>query len=577
MFKTMISRFKYLLSFRHFSGVLFLTRQCYGWYKDKLAALLVGLFFLHLVSLLPVALLGQMTEMIASDVYSSWVLVHLMAYLASAITLFVIMPRCQRYLSYLCEHTIARLAERWIAQILAHNDSLLGNESPGGLVSAVRRGMEAKRQLLSMAIAIFIPTMVKISVDMLYMSYIAGPTMCFVILLCGMGAFWLQWRLMIVRRAYIRRLNNTEHEWFDSLTELFSAIKSVKLARAESSATKRLHQNHVLYSKQATDIAWVSGILEGAQSCCHYIIVALVFCLGTLFLPGGSSLSPSDMVVMFLLSLRLLTTLMTFFNSVKSFDECKLDAVALDRLLQPSRLDNSSHRVKESVHKNGSWDLHIHPFSLNFHGFSMGELKIEGVKDLFVPFGSKVAIVGQSGQGKTLFLESLCGLRSSPKGAFFLSKNDLSSLPIEWIRERIFYGEHRGSFLSGSFQRAVLLNQPISDPDQLVRWMERLELGKFQDKIFSTHSYDWQDLLSDGERKRFLLLRSLMWDRPITLLDEPTESLDPKMIPLIWDLLWEAFDRKTLICVTHDLSELHRFDKVLQMENHKLRVLSDFA
>ena len=458
------------------------------------------------------------------------------------------------------------MAEQWITHILTHNHSLFNEGDRGRLTSAVRRGIQANRQLLEMAIAVFVPTLIKIIIIVGTISYLAGSAMLLVIIPCSLGALWLQWHLLCWRRSAIHRLNHTEDEWYDSLTELFSAVKSIKLAQAESTATKRLRQSHTAYQHQSNHISWVSGVLEAAQLLCHYLTIAMVFGCGALFLTHNH-LSTSDVVVLFLLSLYLLSTLMNLFTSIKSYDECRVDKIALEQLLTHSRANTNPNYIE--THLLRPWDITIHPFSQSFKSSSGAEVIITGAAKIHLPFGSKVAVIGASGQGKTLFLEALCGIRATTQNPFFIGEHDLHQMSWPAIREIVFYGEHRTSFLSGNFQRSVLFNQQITNHEQITRWMEQLGLDPVVDKTHWDH-----EELSDGEKKRLSILRALVWNRPITLLDEPTESLDYELRSRVWRLLWEAFKPNTVICITHHLSDLSdfNFDMVLKLEGHKLTV-----
>ena len=61
-----------------------------------------------------------------------------------------------------------------------------------------------------------------------------------------------------------------------------------------------------------------------------------------------------------------------------------------------------------------------------------------------------------------------------------------------------------------------------------------------------------------------------MLHRPITILDEPTENLNPENTKKVWNLSAEVFSHRTLICLTHDLSTLHLFDEIITIQNHTI-------
>jgi len=63
------------------------------------------------------------------------------------------------------------------------------------------------------------------------------------------------------------------------------------------------------------------------------------------------------------------------------------------------------------------------------------------------------------------------------------------------------------------------------------------------------------------------LLRLINKPGQFNLFDEPSASIEPQLANVVWDLLFDTFDQRGLICVTHDVSSLDRFDRVIVMQN----------
>ncbi|WP_349012434.1 hypothetical protein [Pseudomonas sp. PS01301] len=76
--------------------------------------------------------------------------------------------------------------------------------------------------------------------------------------------------------------------------------------------------------------------------------------------------------------------------------------------------------------------------------------------------------------------------------------------------------------------------------------------------------------LSGGQAKRLSLLRLLNRPGRFNLFDEPTASLDQELAMATWDTLRDAFKGKGLICVTHDIDALARFDRVLVIQQGRI-------
>ncbi|MCY1456532.1 Macrolide export ATP-binding/permease protein MacB [compost metagenome] len=112
-----------------------------------------------------------------------------------------------------------------------------------------------------------------------------------------------------------------------------------------------------------------------------------------------------------------------------------------------------------------------------------------------------------------------------------------------------------------------MLFEQAHDRAQIERWLERLGLSK-----------DWYELdldaraesISGGEARRLTLLRLLNQPGEFNFFDEPTAGLDAASAERTWDLLFEAFKGRGLICVTHDQSALSRFDRVITLSEGRI-------
>ncbi len=142
----------------------------------------------------------------------------------------------------------------------------------------------------------------------------------------------------------------------------------------------------------------------------------------------------------------------------------------------------------------------------------------------------------------------------------------LASLNASEQFSRLRLCPQEAHFIPGPLPRAVLFEQ-AHDRAQIERWLERLGLSK-----------DWYELdldaraesISGGEARRLTLLRLLNQPGEFNFFDEPTAGLDAASAERTWDLLFEAFKGRGLICVTHDQSALSRFDRVIALSEGRI-------
>ena len=201
------------------------------------------------------------------------------------------------------------------------------------------------------------------------------------------------------------------------------------------------------------------------------------------------------------------------------------------------------------------------------HGFA---LRIDALR---VAAGESVALVGPSGSGKTTLLHLVAGILTPDAGQVTVAGEDVAAL--DDARRRAF----RVSQIGLAFQEFELLDylsvldnillpyriHPVLRLDGAARdraraLAERLGIG---DKLARRPGS-----LSQGERQRAAVCRSLVTGPSLLLADEPTGNLDPVNAGLVLDALFELAARSgaALLTVTHDHELLPRFDRVVDFK-----------
>jgi len=210
--------------------------------------------------------------------------------------------------------------------------------------------------------------------------------------------------------------------------------------------------------------------------------------------------------------------------------------------------------------------------------FQTGGGAIEVLKglDLDIAEGDRVAIVGQSGVGKSTFLHILGTLDHPDGGSIRFRGEDV------FARSREALADLRGRFLGFVFQfhhllpefsaiENVMMPGLIQDiaPDEM-----RVRAETMLGDVGLAHRIDHAvGKLSGGERQRVAVARALVLDPPLVLADEPTGNLDPATGDQVADLLFEMNRTRgtTLVVVTHSKRMADRLGRVLVLNEGRLR------
>jgi len=194
--------------------------------------------------------------------------------------------------------------------------------------------------------------------------------------------------------------------------------------------------------------------------------------------------------------------------------------------------------------------IRVEGLSILFDSFKITDLNIQIEEDRFH------FLLGPTGSGKTLILESIMGLRKPKQGRIWIGEREVQSLPpeqreISYVPQDLALFPHlkvKENILFGIEARNLNLKNYESHIDALV---DVMRIGPLLERYPAN--------LSGGEKKRVALIRALAPKPKLLLLDEPLSGLDPSIkieIQYLLKTLHASF-RPTTLCVTHDFEEAY--------------------
>lgn len=176
--------------------------------------------------------------------------------------------------------------------------------------------------------------------------------------------------------------------------------------------------------------------------------------------------------------------------------------------------------------------------------------------------GTKVALTGRVGVGKSSLLKMILKLTYPTSGKVLV---DDKNLPYDVVRNYVSYIPQSPMLFNRSLYQNIVYGTDKTR-DDVLSLMQRYGLQN----IFGNTGLDDNvgkggSILSGGQKQMVILLRAVLRNTPIILLDEPTTALDSEARDSIINLIFDVFRDKTVIMITHDNTVISKFQQVLQL------------
>ncbi|MHC8315089.1 ATP-binding cassette domain-containing protein [Pseudomonas sp. LB3P31] len=514
---------------------------------------------LKLIALAPPLLLGKIVDALsAASPPETNVLLLLTAAITAAGCIQAIINPLQIFcLSKLVQQVVLDASINWIAQLMRKEFAQFNSWRIGNFIKSVERGISAHEQLLTFFVTVRLPLCLEFLIVGGAFYYMGGTAIFFA--MSGMGVVYMCVAHQIIRwrRKHIDAVNDTEDELGAVLFATLSTAKSIKLESAERTAIQPLNHAFGQYAKAAVTVAGSGGLLGGAKILFISLSTGALLGWGVLDqLSGAPSISVGQLVAIFSIATGFLLNISALTEGYRLLDQFLADQRRLQQLLAMPDFDDDSRQA--SVLPREPSTLVLEPCVV-----TDGEAeRLCVAQTLTFTQGQSVAITGPSGSGKSTLLEVLAGLDVASRNRLSIDDVAVSTLQARSHLQALRYCPQSPAFLEGIFKHSVLLGvEPSSQLDQAIQRLN-IEVIVSQRSLTENASN-----ISGGEAKRLSLLRLINRPGVFNLFDEPSASIEPKLAGPVWDLLFESFAGRGLICATHDVEHLHRFDRVIVMHD----------
>lgn len=249
---------------------------------------------------------------------------------------------------------------------------------------------------------------------------------------------------------------------------------------------------------------------------------------------------------------------------------------ASERVLDILSEEDEANESGRPVKLNGSLEFdHV-----NFAYPTRKEINVLKGLSFSIKPGEKVALVGQSGAGKSTIISLLMRFYNVAEGSIKADGEDINKYALCAYRQNIGIVPQEIILFGGTIEENISYGKPGASKDEIMEAARKANALEFIESFpekFQTLVGERGIKLSGGQRQRIAIARAILKDPSILILDEATSSLDTRSESLVQNALEKLMEGRTSIIIAHRLSTIKKVDRIFVIQDGRLAEMGSHA
>lgn len=363
--------------------------------------------------------------------------------------------------------------------------------------------------------------------------------------------------------------------WSDTMSmveETLGGLRIIKAFCAEEKMNKRFNQVNSSYRDNIMRVNIRQQMAHPMSEFLGTILIVVVLWFGGILVLDYGRIDGPTIIFYLVMLYSIINPLKEFSKASYNIPKGLASMERIDKILQAE----VEIKDKENPEHISSFEhqIEFRHVSFAYTDHQNGEL-VYVLKDinLVIPKGKTIALVGQSGSGKSTMLDLIPRYYDVQEGEVLIDGINVKDLCVHDLRQLIGNVNQEAILFNASFKDNIRFGKTDATDEEIANAAKIANAYEFITKSehgFDTNIGDRGGRLSGGQRQRVSIARAILKNPPILILDEATSALDTESERLVQDALEKLMKTRTTVAVAHRLSTIKHADEICVLHEGKI-------
>ncbi len=377
------------------------------------------------------------------------------------------------------------------------------------------------------------------------------------------------WFMGLVGRKLKRKSIAAQALWSDTMSqveETLGGLRIIKAFCAEDKMNTRFDRVNSAYRNDIMRVNIRQSMAHPMSEFLGTVMIIIVLWFGGILVLNNQTITGPTFIYYMVILYSIIQPLKDFSKAGYNIPKGLASMERIDKILK------AENTIKEAAQPKHIASFE-HQIEFRHVSFRYGEQWVLKDINLTIPKGKTIALVGQSGSGKSTMVDLIPRYYDVQEGEVLIDGINVKDLGIHDLRQLIGNVNQEAILFNDSFRNNISFGVDNATQQQIEEAAKIANAYDFimaSEQQFDTNIGDRGGRLSGGQRQRVSIARAILKNPPILILDEATSALDTESERLVQDALERLMKTRTTVAIAHRLSTIKNADEICVLHDGKI-------